>query len=102
MRNTPRKVVLPLLGIAALSAFLVACISGYGAPETPFEQAAKRLRVGMMLQEAYAAMKLGEPDRGAGFSPRDRWVFYRDPKRDEDLELDFEYDRLTERSVKRR
>jgi hypothetical protein len=93
---TPR-----LLGVAALAAFFLACLKGYGAPESPVQRTAGRLWIGMTGPEAYAATTDLEGPGGVRFNLMDCRLYFRDPQRDETLELDFTDQRLTKWTIRR-
>lgn len=84
MNNTPRKAILPLLGIAALAALILIGIR----PATPFHDAARRLRLGMTKEQVIALLNLDSPTHGHG-SPHDWYETYRSDSH-ETLELNFQ------------
>ncbi len=87
MSDEPRKVVLPLIGIAALAAVILAGVRN----ETPFQQAVRQLRVGMTSAEARAAAHINNRRAstiaGGAYS---YWASYEDPPHRESLWLAFE------------
>jgi hypothetical protein len=87
MSDKPRKVVLPLLGIAALAALFLTGVR----TETPFQQAVRQLRIGMTSAEAKAAANIPKGMKctvaGGLWS---HWVIYSDRQRKESLALAFE------------
>jgi hypothetical protein len=91
-RTAGTKIAPQLLGIAALAVLFIAFIRSDRAqetPESPFRQAARRLRIGMTSEEANAAINLGEI-AGASGSLRYWDQFWFDEARDEVLSLHFE------------
>lgn len=90
-RQSTKKVAPHLLGIAALAVILLACIRNDRAPrevQSPFREAARRLRIGMTIEEALSSINLQEPDAGSGSMTHANFVFF-DEGRDEVLSLHF-------------
>jgi hypothetical protein len=87
MSDEPRKVVPRLLGIVALAALFFAAIRTDSPSANPWQLLAKRLRVGMTTEEAYAIV--GDWQSGEG-SPRYLNVFYYDPTTRTELGLHFD------------
>jgi hypothetical protein len=85
MSDETRKAVLSLIGIAALAAVLLTGVR----TETPFQQAVRRLRVGMSSKEARAAINNRKADTIAG-GVHSHWASYPDPPHRETLWLAFE------------
>jgi hypothetical protein len=96
MRDEPRKVwakAIPrLLGIAALAALFLAGVRGERAPErlSQFQQAARRLRVGMTMPEVWAATKFADDSSFVvGGSSYSHFASFFNPRRRELLQLNF-------------
>jgi hypothetical protein len=87
MSDKPRKVVLPLLGIAALAALFLTGVR----TETPFQQAVRQLRIGMTFDEARAAANIPKGMRSSmAGGVWSHWVTYSDLQRKQSLSLAFE------------
>jgi hypothetical protein len=95
--NDARTVVLRLLGIALLAALFCVGIRSDRAPESPFQQVAHRLRVGMSSRQCLAClaeMKIGGPGTVEGSPTRYLNWWRSDPEHHELLVLHFEIDEL--------
>lgn len=96
MSDEPRtgrtKTALRLFGVAALAALFLAGARDEPGPESPFQRAARRLRVGMSIKQSLAVMNIGRPNAGSG-SPMRYWdCLWFNHERRETLILHFDID----------
>ncbi|HXY35850.1 MAG TPA: hypothetical protein VEI07_16570 [Planctomycetaceae bacterium] len=84
------KTALRLLGIAALAVLFLAGTRDEPS-DSPFQQAVRRLRVGMSASQVRALARLSRPGVGVTASSDygSQWVIYSDHQRHESLSLMF-------------
>ena len=85
------KIALRLIGVAAVTVVFLVTIQGDCAaakPESPLQKAARRLRIGMTVDEAINSIDVGAPYAGGG-SLTHTVEFFIDEERREVLSLQF-------------
>jgi hypothetical protein len=65
-RTDSRKRGAHCVALVVMVSLLIACVAGDRPGETPFQRAAKRLRVGMRRDEAFSALAIGRSCGGFG------------------------------------